>query len=195
MRVAILGAGGVGRAIATGLRRGGHEVVFGTRGAPRVEDGESLVSYADAVDGADLVVLAIPGDALEELLRENATLLDGRLLADTTNVIHQVPYHQLGLFSRYVPAARVARAWCSIGSSTMLDPSANGVASDLLWCGLEGDDVTTLESLIASTGFKPQRTGGLESAHIVDYATRVVLSLIFEQGWPHDMGIQLLRRD
>jgi 8-hydroxy-5-deazaflavin:NADPH oxidoreductase len=194
MRVAILGAGSVGRAIGAGLETAGHEVHFATRGEPRVDEGVTLESYDRAVDGADVTVLAVPGLALETTLATFASLLDGRLLADATNVLHTAHYHQLDLFPRYVPTARVARAWCAIGATTMATPTVDGQASDLVWCGLEGDDIAVMASLIADTGLRPVRLGGLEAAGLVDATTRLVLSLIFEGGWPHGMGIKLLGR-
>jgi predicted dinucleotide-binding enzyme len=109
-------------------------------------------------------------------------------------VIHAPAYHQLDLFATHVPAARVARAWCAIGATTMASPIVDGQVSDLVWCGLDGDDIRTMERLIADSGLHPVRLGGLEAAGLVDATTRLVLGLIFQGGWPHGMGIKLLGR-
>lgn len=193
-RVAILGAGDVGRAIGTALHRAGHVVVFGTRGLDReTDDALPLRGYSEAVAGADAIVLAVPGSALRDTLSVNAALLDGQLLIDATNDIEAPQYHQLDLFTEFVPAARVARAWCSLGWPNFLEPTIEGVAIDMLWCGPSGIDGDYVASLIRDTGLNPVRVGDLSAAHIVDLATRLTLSLIFQAGFPHRSGLKVLR--
>lgn len=193
-RVAILGAGDVGGAIGTALSRAGHDVVFGTRGVDRTtDDGLPIRGYREAVAGARAVIIAVPGSALRDTLRTHTEILDGQLLIDATNDIESPQYHQLELFREYVPAARVARAWCSVGWPNFLEPTIDGHAIDMLWCGPSGVDGDVVASLISDTGLHPVRVGDLSAAHIVDMATRLTLSLIFEAGFPHRSGLKILR--
>lgn len=193
-RIAILGTGPVGCAIGVSLTRAGHSVILGTRGIDReTDEGLAARGYAEALDGAEAVILAVPGPALASTLKVHASALDGQLLVDATNNIEAPVYHQLELFREHVPNARVARAWCSLGWPNFLQPVIDGVAMDLLWCGPEGDDGELLTGLIASTGLHPVRTGGLETANIVELATRLTLSLIFQAGFPHELGIKIVR--
>ena len=169
-------------------------MVLGSRGGDSSSrEGLEVRSYPAALAGADAIVLAVPGSALGATLADHAGLLDGQLLLDATNNIEGAQYHQLELFREHVPNARVARAWCSLGWSNFLSPVIDGVAMDLLWCGPSGDDGRLIEDLITSTGLHPIRTGGLDTANIVDTATRLVLSLIFQGGFPHELGIKLVR--
>lgn len=193
-QIAILGTGPVGRAIGVSLTRAGHRVVLASRGVDRVSD-EGLVvrGYREAIEGADAVVIAVPGEALAITLGVHAALLDGRLLLDATNNIEAATYHQLDLFAQHVPNARVARVWCSLGWPNFLEPVINGVSMDLFWCGPSGADGELIHQLVASTGLNPVRTGGLETVNIVDTATRLVLSLIFQAGFPHELGLKLVR--
>jgi hypothetical protein len=116
------------------------------------------VSYDEALSGADAVVLAVPGDALEDLLRDNAARLDGRLLLDATNNIHLARYSQLELFERYTPSARVARVWCALGYENFLEPVVNGERLQLLWCGPDGEDGALIETLVRDGGLEPYRS-------------------------------------
>jgi len=191
--IAIWGAGFIGRSIGEALSAAGHHVIYATRGEPGERDGVTLVSYADSVAQCDAVILAVPGPALEETLSQHAELLDGRLLIDPTNVIETDSFHQLPLFATYVPRARVARAWSSLGGMAMQSPLINGTRSDLIWCGVDGADGDLVNSFIADSGLRPVRVGGLEAVGIVEAATRLVLGLIFGAGWPHGTGLQLLR--
>ncbi|MBU8857279.1 MULTISPECIES: NAD(P)-binding domain-containing protein [unclassified Micromonospora] len=97
MRIAVLGTGMVGRAIATRVAELGHEVVLGTRdvAATRAGDwgdwaaghpGVALAGHADATAGADLVVNATSGDgSLPALDAAGADNLAGKILLDIAN--------------------------------------------------------------------------------------------------------------
>jgi 8-hydroxy-5-deazaflavin:NADPH oxidoreductase len=83
MRIAVLGAGSVGQTLAAKLRELGHDVSVGTR-TPR----DGAVSYAEAVETAELVVNATAGaaslDALDAAGGEN---LAGKVLIDVANAL------------------------------------------------------------------------------------------------------------
>ena len=106
MDIAILGTGMVGQALAGGLARLGHTVTVGTRdpeatlartepdgmGNPPFaawhadHDDIALATYADATQGAELVVLAGNGTAaLDMLSAAGADHLAGTVLIDISN--------------------------------------------------------------------------------------------------------------
>jgi predicted dinucleotide-binding enzyme len=91
MKVSIIGAGNVGRAVAQSARRAGHDVTITS------SSGDSAVAVAnetgaraassnvDAVRDADLVVLAVPGAALPDVEAELRDVVAGKPVVDTTN--------------------------------------------------------------------------------------------------------------
>lgn len=106
MRIAVLGTGMVGQALAGGLTRLGHAVTVGTRDpgatlARTAPDGMgnppfaawladhadvALTTYADAAAGAELVVLAGNGAAaLDMLTAAGADHLAGKVVLDISN--------------------------------------------------------------------------------------------------------------
>ena len=68
----------------------------------------------------------------------------------------------------------------------------DGVPLDLAWCGPEGDDAELLTALIASTGLRPVRVGDLSTDYILEYVTRLTLSLIFGTGRSRKLGLKIL---
>lgn len=92
MHHAVLGTGTVGRTLAARLVELGHDVRLGTRdpGATRSRQdwadipGVELVTFAEATDGADLVVHAGNGATALELLAQAGDLA-GRVLVDISN--------------------------------------------------------------------------------------------------------------
>ena len=84
MKVAVVGGTGpFGRALALRLRDAGHEVTIGSRSARRAREvaealGVSGAANTDAVDGTDVVVLAVNADAVLDTARELAAAIDDR---------------------------------------------------------------------------------------------------------------------
>jgi 8-hydroxy-5-deazaflavin:NADPH oxidoreductase len=84
VKVAVVGGTGpFGRALALRLRDAGHEVTIGSRSARRAREvaealGVSGAANTDAVDGTDVVVLAVNADAVLDTARELAAAIDDR---------------------------------------------------------------------------------------------------------------------
>ncbi len=187
MRIGVVGAGNVGRTLGESLARAGHEVRVGVRDpdAPKHEAaraaGLSLVPVADALDG-DVVVLAVPGAALEGLLLAHAATLAGRVVIDATNHVGGETMHQLPLFDRLAPDAVVFRAFTSIGWETFRDPVFGDQRADLMYVGPPGPGQQVVEGLITDVGLRPVRLGGHEAADVLDSAIRVWFTLARQYG-------------
>jgi len=84
VKVAVVGGTGpFGRALTLRLRDAGHEVTIGSRSARRAREvaealGVSGAANTDAVDGTDVVVLAVNADAVLDTARELAAAIDDR---------------------------------------------------------------------------------------------------------------------
>src|SRR6516225_9036558 len=86
MRIAVIGAGHVGGTLGQRCQAAGHEVVYGSRTGAGVGPGEApVMPVGDAVTGADVVVLAVPGGAVAELMTANAAALAGKVVIDAAN--------------------------------------------------------------------------------------------------------------
>jgi predicted short-subunit dehydrogenase-like oxidoreductase (DUF2520 family) len=94
LNVGVIGAGRVGTALAVALRRAGHRITaasaVSTASRERVDrylSGTVVLQPADVVAAADLVLLAVPDDALAGLvagLAATGAPLAGRMLAHTS---------------------------------------------------------------------------------------------------------------
>jgi predicted dinucleotide-binding enzyme len=88
MRVAVVGKGNVGKALAPNIASAGYEVAFGVRD-PRdpkyaSDDGIALKTVREAVSGAEIVILAINWSALDSALAECGDM-NGKVLVDCIN--------------------------------------------------------------------------------------------------------------
>ena len=168
MRIGILGSGAVGPALARGLARHGHEVRIGTRQSGL--EGLSTGSPQDVAREAELVVLAVRGDAAVQVVSGLTAELDGKVLVDTTN-----PLDASGLFvgttdslgeqvQRAVPGARVVKAYNTVGNALMVDPVLVGGPPTMPIAGDDSDAKDVVAGLLRETGWDVADLGGIAAS-------------------------------
>ncbi|MEX1288303.1 MAG: NAD(P)-binding domain-containing protein [Acidimicrobiia bacterium] len=203
MRIAVMGAGNVGRALGRRLSGLGHEVVFGVRdpGAEKhaaiTDDGSGsrVASMADAAGGADLVVLAVPVAALGDVV-DQAGDLAGSVVADATNVLvgpipggHPSVAHHVKALVGEVP---VVKAWNTIGWETMVDPSFDDQPAVLPIAG-DADGRGPVADLAEAMGFEVLDLGDLDAAPLVEAFARIWIKAMLS-GLGRDWAFGILRR-
>jgi predicted dinucleotide-binding enzyme len=82
MRVAIVGTGSVGGALARALRRAGHRITYAVRQPDPARPDEA--SVADAIGVADATILCVSFDAAADVIAA-AGGCAGKILIDATN--------------------------------------------------------------------------------------------------------------
>jgi predicted dinucleotide-binding enzyme len=183
--IGVIGSGNIGRTIGEAWRRAGHEVAYASRSPEPPE----RVSVADAIAGAEVVLLALPGAGVPALLAEHGAALDGRVVIDATNDIGGERLHHAEAYGSSAPGARFARAFNSLGFEVLGDPRFGGDTADLFWCGPEDAGV---EGLISALGLRPVRVGDIDAIDVVDGVGRLWLTLVFRQGHPRRLGFRML---
>jgi predicted dinucleotide-binding enzyme len=182
--IAVIGSGNIGGTIGEAWRRAGHDVGF----ASRSPEPPRTVAIPAAIGGAAVVLLAVPGAAVPELLAEHGGALDGRVVIDATNDIGGERLSHADAYDR-APGARFARAFNSLGYELFAEPRIGGETADLFWCG---PDDAGVEQLIADVGLRPVRVGGIDAIDVVDGVGRLWLTLVFRQGHPRRLALRML---
>ena len=98
MKVGVLGSGDVGKVLADGFLKHGHDVMMGTREPSKLADWARqnpkgrVGTFAEAAGFGELAVLAVKGTvALEALRAAGAANLAGKPVMDATNPIADAP--------------------------------------------------------------------------------------------------------
>ena len=141
--IAIIGTGEVAGALGPEFAAQGHDIVYGSRDPERDSVRElvartggsaSATTQADAVVGADIVVVAVPWYALEEVVA-NIGDLSGKIVIDPTNPRmvgddglrdYAVDPSNAEWIQRWAPQSRVVKAFNTMGWETMVDPDSTG---------------------------------------------------------------------
>jgi predicted dinucleotide-binding enzyme len=183
--IGVIGSGNIGSTIGEAWRRAGHEVAY----ASRSPEPPRTVAIPDAIAGAEVVLLALPGGAVPAFLAEHGAALDGRVVIDATNDVGGERLHHADAYRESAPGARLVRAFNTVGFEVLADPVFGGETADLFWCG---PDDAGVEALIADVGLRPVRVGDIDAIDVVDGVGRLWLTLVFREGFPRRMAFRRL---
>lgn len=203
MKLAVIGRGRVGLALAPCLARAGHEVRFGVRNPadPKHAGGSiPVVSTREAAGWSDIVIAAINWDAAEGFLAEVGDL-GGKILVDCIN-----PYDFAGGLRRLISAdtstatilqartaAKVVKTLNQVGSAVMAIPSAYAVRPLQFVAADDASAKSTVISLLQSMGYDARDAGGLDHAADLEAMARVWIAQAFVHRMQPDTSWALVR--
>ena len=178
MKIAIIGTGNVGKAIGGSLVRAGHEVTFAARDAATTRQiataagASAAASVADAARHADVIILAVPYLAAEQVAAELDGQAAGKVVIDATNPLkadHSGLSTEAGgsgaeRFAQLLEGAHVAKAFNTLFASVQADPTAHGAALDLLYATDDPASRTAVIALATSLGLRPVSVGPLAAS-------------------------------
>ena len=174
MRVGVIGSGVVGRALATGFVTAGHEVKVGSRSPAseeltawkkKVGPQGSTGSFAAAAAHGELVVLAVPGAAVEQALDlAGPANLKGKVVIDVTNPLDFSKGMPPGIFvgvndslgeriQRKLPDARVVKCFNIVPNTQMVHPHGKDGPPDMMICGNDATAKATTVEILKSFGW------------------------------------------
>jgi predicted dinucleotide-binding enzyme len=197
VRIAVIGTGKLGATVGLRWIGEGHEVTFGTR-HHRDGRGTALIGGAPAATcetaarASDVVLIAVPGAAVEDLLSSLGHALAGKIVIDATNKLRADPMHSIPACQRLAPEAIVYRAFNSLGWEVFEQPSFAEGRGDHLYCGPAGEHSRAVEQLITDVGLRPVRVGDLSSADLLDGWTRLYFALAVGQKLGRHIAFRVL---
>jgi len=200
MRVAVIGIGGIGSALAELFARNGHDVFLGSRSAEKATSlmrkigGSAACSYREAAESADLLCFCVPwehaGGALDQLGD-----LTGKIVVDVSNP-ETVDGRSLALghsisgaerIAARIDGATVIKAFNYVYAELLLAPqNLERLNPSIFLCG--DDDVAkkTVTDLIDSCQLQAVDCGPLKNARYLEPLALLMVQLVREQGWPPD---------
>lgn len=195
MRIAVIGAGAVGSAVARAMAGAGHSIMV------TAIDDEHARAVADEAGGSvgasneaatretHMTVLAVPFQAIDQVTGEIAEAARGKIVMDVTNPL-KPDLSGLAVSDRsgaeYVqerlPQASVVKAFNTVLAANQAEPVVDGVQLDGF---IAGDDATakaTVVDLLVSLGYHPVDVGGLRAALALEHMALLNISLNARKG-------------
>lgn len=180
--VGILGSGVVGQTLAKGIRDIGFEVTIASRDGHAVDDWSGSVgSFKGVAVSSDLLVLAVKGNAAEELIGLLKGDLSGKTVIDATNPIGDKPPED-GVLSFFTslddslmerlqviaPEAKFVKAFNSVGSAQMVNPKYEAGKPSMFICGNSVEAKAEVSEIIEQFGWEVEDMGGVKSARAIE---------------------------
>lgn len=211
MKIAFLGSGNVGGALADHLQRSGHTVTIATNDASSESVKKALArnpkllvaATKEAVADAAIVFLATPFNANKEVLEGLQKELEGKLLVDCTNPVGPGLSHGLQstrsgteFIQSLVPHAKVVKAFTIYGFENFENsayPNYN-VKPAMLFCGSDAAAKEVVGGLISQLGWEPIDVGGIEQALHLEHMTLLWVRMVRMKGHSPNLVWAALRR-
>ncbi len=183
-KVAVIGSGNIGKAVAANLVKGNRPVIIASR---KTEDAEVLAeslgdlatasTVKSAIEEADIIILAVWFDTIKELLNTYASEFQDKIIIDPSNPI--APDGDGGfkkiigedessgeILAGLLPkGATLAKAFGTLGAGSLESEAHRTSEKAVLFyvtddTGINGE----IEELIQDSGFDPLRVGGIDQS-------------------------------
>ncbi len=185
-KIGIIGSGDVAKTLASGFLKHDYEVTIASRDAAKLADWKAknpkgrIGTFAEAAKFGTIIVLAVKGTVASEALRAAGDLA-GKIIIDATNPItDEAPKDGvLGFFTNFeeslmerlqreFPAARFVKAFNSVGSGLMVNPSFAGGPPTMFLCGDDESAREAVSEIITLFGWEPADMGKAISARALE---------------------------
>jgi 8-hydroxy-5-deazaflavin:NADPH oxidoreductase len=203
MKVAIIGAGNVGTALATSIARAGHDVII-TSHDP--EDAASVAatsgarvarSSADAAAEAEVIIPAVSFQDVAAVASEIAAPAAGKPVVDVTNRIGfgadgpeiDTTSSNAEALATLLPKSSIVKAFNTLFASKQVDPVTDGVQLDGFVAGDDASAKAKVLELVRSIGLRPIDVGPLvrarqlEALAFLNMALNIVNQGSWQSGW------------
>ena len=184
MQITIIGAGNMGGGIATRALAGGHSVRLTDKDSAKAktlaEELRHRVPGADVADSgpaavgqADIVVLALPFPAGQDVAATYGEHLDGKVVVDISNPVDFSTFDSLVVppgtsaaeqIAAAAPGARVVKAFNTTFAGNLVAGEGGGAPLDVFIAGDDAEAKQAVADLASSGGLRPIDAGPLRRA-------------------------------
>lgn len=184
MKIAIIGIGTVGSALARGLKKSPHKIILGTRDVAdsATQDlagdvGAEVASPREAAGSAELVILALPWNVAEGAVKALGDL-SGKIVIDCMNPLGMVG-GALGLVlghttsggeivAAWLPGARVVKTLNQVGAEMMADNAGLPHRPVMFMAGDDAQAKASVAAVLTDLGFEPLDAGDMTKARLLE---------------------------
>ena len=205
MKIAIIGTGNVGGALATKWAHSGHEIYLGVRDIQNFKGKELLdnpkkkkKSIADAVQLAEVILLSTPATAVVDVVKSLGDT-SGKIIIDAMNVVMgrgpEGYKHTTNAILDNTHTRDVVKCFNTTGFNNMVDPVYGNIALDLFVAGDSERGKQAAIQLAKDAGFADcYPIGGNDKFELMEQFAWFWINLAMFQGQGRDIGFKLLKR-
>lgn len=203
MHIAIIGTGNVGGALATQWSKKGHQIQLGVKDINQFKGKELLqndntraMSITEAVAVSEVILLAIPPVAIDDVLPLMGDLTE-KIVIDATNSINNQVHGHPTLF-HYLAAktnAELVKCFNSTGFENMLNPIYPAGPLDMFMAGDNERAKTMANQLALDCGFGSCIDfGKSDKVELLEKFALSWINLAIMQGMGRGIGLKIMKK-
>lgn len=205
MKIAIIGTGNVGGALATAWAKAGHSIFLGVRnpqsfkGLNLLQNPNTSVHPIDiAVSNADLVLIATPATMALEVAQSLGNT-QGKIIVDSMNVVMgrgpEGFSNTAAAISSICPNADVVKCFNTTGFNNMENPQYGNTAIDVFMAGNSSQAKEAVRKLALDAGFAEcYDVGDASRFDLMEQFAFFWINLAMMQGQGRNIAFKLLKR-
>lgn len=205
MKIAIIGTGNVGGALATKWANKGHEINLGVQDISNFKGKELLnnpntkaYSIAEAVQKSEVILIATPATAAVEVAKSLGDTT-GKIIIDAMNIVMgrgpQGYKHTTDAILENTQTKDVVKCFNTSGFNNMQNPNYGNIALDLFVAGDSEKGKQAAMQLAKDAGFAEcYNIGGNDKFELMEQFAWFWINLAMFQGQGREIGFKLLKR-
>lgn len=203
MKIAIIGTGNVGGALATQWAKAGHQIFLGVRDTSQFKGKEllenertSVHSIQEAVRQAEIILVASPPQFAEQLVPSLGDVA-GKVIIDATNAVRTKPENYPTAYHAFeaLTDAAVVKCFNSTGFENMKNPNYGAVKLDMFMAGSSDTAKRLATQLSKEAGFENCFDfGGADKVELLEKFALSWINLAIFQKMGRDIGFKVIFR-
>ncbi len=205
MKIAIIGTGNVGGALATQWAKAGHQIFLGTRELAKFADQHllnnphtSLHTITESAEKAEVILIAAVPQATKDIAEQIKHAAKGKIVIDAMNSIRTFPEgfsNSFDALKSYLPESEVVKCFNSTGFENMANPTYNGEGIDMFVAGSSAKGKAIAQQLALDAGFSTcWDFGGDDKAQLLEHFALSWINLAIMQGHGRNMAFKVIKR-
>ena len=200
MKIAIIGTGNVGGALATQWSNAGHHIFLGVRNTSKFKgmellsnDRTTVHTIQEAVGLSEIILVASPPQFAENLAATFGAA-EGKIIIDATNAVRSKPQNHPTAYHAFeaLTHAEVVKCFNSTGFENMKNPNYGNIQLDMFMAGKSDQAKSVAAQLSRDAGFENcYDFGGSDKVELLEKFALSWINLAILQGMGRDLGFKI----
>lgn len=204
MKLAIIGSGNVGSALANGWAKAGHSILFGVRNVNEFK-GNALLNQpnisadtiAHAVSKSEVVVIAAVPQAVHAIAQAMGDV-GNKIIIDAMNSVRVKPEpfnNTTEALMKLTNCPNIVKCFNTTGAENMANPDYHGQGIDMFYAGDSARAKQTASELAKDLGFENVYDfGGSDKFNLLEQFALSWINLAIMQGYGRNFAFRVVKR-
>jgi 8-hydroxy-5-deazaflavin:NADPH oxidoreductase len=204
MKIAIIGSGNVGSALAQGWAKANHQITFGVRNIDEFKGNRlsemkniSVAGIADAVLKSEVVVIAAVPQAVHSIAEAMGDV-SNKIIIDAMNSVRIKPEpfsNTTEALMKLTNCKDIVKCFNTTGAENMANPIYRGQGIDMFYAGDSDKAKKVAEQLAKDLGFENvYNFGGSDKFNLMEQFALSWINLAIMQGYGRDFAFKVVKR-